>query len=172
MTEKHGHGGGWEMELLPLLLQSILAVPYLGSSYTYYGIPIGAQYATLQKLFSHASSVILLFSNPAPKTKNGTANRRETINRKACGWIIMIGQSKQGAPARSDPIYYTIYRAGTRLWCAFYQSEKTLQLWWVKSAYLHFSLFHCTVQGHILRAQLGTNCTMPLSYTCSTWMQH
>jgi hypothetical protein len=66
------------------------------------------QYVTLQKLFSGASSVILLFSNPAPKTKTGTVNKRETINRKACGRIIMIGQSKQVAPARSDQIYYTV----------------------------------------------------------------
>lgn len=119
MPEEHGHGGGWGMEPLPLLLQSILAVPYFGSWYTYEGIPGGAQYLTLQRLFWDASSVILLFSNPTPKTKTGTVSRRETINRKACGRIIMTGQSKQGAPARSDQIQFITLFTGryTTLLC-------------------------------------------------------
>jgi hypothetical protein len=98
----------------------------LGSWYTYYGNPSGAQYVTPQ---THASSVILLFSNPAPKTKNWDCKQtgaRLLINRKAFVRIIMIGQSKQGAPARSDHIHYTSYRAGTQLCCAFYQSERKL----------------------------------------------
>jgi hypothetical protein len=80
---------------------------------------------------------------------------------------LWLTNRKQGAPARSDQIYYTIYRQGTQLCCAFYQSEKTVQLCRVKSASLHFSLFHWTVQGVTYWAQLAMNCTMPLSYTCS-----
>jgi hypothetical protein len=71
MTENHGHGGGREMEPLPLLLQSILAVPQFEVGTLITETPaVLSMCDTLQKLFSHASSVILLFSNPAPKTKN------------------------------------------------------------------------------------------------------
>jgi len=174
MPEKHGHGGGWEMEPLPLLLQSILAVPYFGSWYTYEGIPGGAQYLTLQKLFWDASSVILLFSNPTPKTKTGTVSRRETINRKACGRIIMTGPIETGSTSqiRSDPIYYTLYRQ-VHDFAALFNSLR--KLWNCAGSNQHI----CTFLYSILLsrvtywAQLGTTCTMALSYTsCSTWMQH
>jgi hypothetical protein len=56
------------MELLPLLLQIILAVPYLEVGTLITTTPAVLS-MTPQKLFSRASSVILLFSNPAPKTK-------------------------------------------------------------------------------------------------------
>jgi hypothetical protein len=77
MTENHGHGGGREMEPLPLLLQSILAVPQFEVGTLITETPaVLSMCDTLQKLFSHASSVILLFSNPRPlKRKLGTVTK-------------------------------------------------------------------------------------------------
>ncbi len=59
-------------------------------------------------------------------------------------WPIETGSTSQNQ-IRSNLLHSL--RAGTRLCCAFDESE---ELWWVKSAYLHFSLFHFTVRGHIL----------------------
>ncbi len=70
-------------------------------------IPSHAEYATLQKYFSHPSLVIYFFCNPTHYTQTEIANRWKTTNSKTSGRIIMIGQSK--TETRSRIIFITLF---------------------------------------------------------------
>jgi hypothetical protein len=65
------------------------------------------------KIFLTSIFSYLLFSNPAHKTKTGTANRWETTNSNPTGPIVMI--------CKSDHNYYTLL---FRLCCAFCHLSK------------------------------------------------
>jgi len=54
-------------------------------------ISSGAQYAALQKYFSHPSLVLYFLCNPTHKTEPGTAHSLGTINSKPHGPIHMMG---------------------------------------------------------------------------------
>jgi hypothetical protein len=62
----------------------------------YESISSGAQYATLQKYFSHPSFSYLLFSNHTHTNKTRTEKKWETTNSKPPPPNIMIGQSETG----------------------------------------------------------------------------
>jgi hypothetical protein len=77
---------------------------------------------TLQKYFSHTSTVILLFSNPTHETKTGIANK--------CQELLI---SNPPAPTKRS----TQSTEGVKLCYAIYQPQETMQKCWAKTNLLN-----------------------------------
>jgi hypothetical protein len=86
---------------------------------------------TLHKYFSHPSLVIYFFlqslSRPPIElklTETGTANRWGITNSKAPEPIIMMSQSE--ILSSSQIIFITLFSAGARRWCDFYEPSQNV----------------------------------------------